>query len=260
MKSCPLFSGLALAAALLPAPTAFGGGDWPIIQRKDDVLCEYWNKLAGGEWNLAVLAHQQREETKGRKALMADEFGLGSMDNLRNLMRVIREEGISGGLLWSIRSHRRDGGWFYHNEGGTPINSYHVPGFAAGYAYEETRTLDLLRCEAYAIRGLPVPAVEKPEPAPMLFYRDGGFTWRGSTGAACYTLERAESPNGPWAAVAVGLPDSVVADARKHEESTNASPTLLWHEESVPAGKPFFYRVKGLNAGGETDYSNHVQR
>ena len=242
-----------------------GGGDWktfiadPNIDIISTHLYEYWNKLTGAESDLGLLAHRQREETRGRKPLIVDEFGLGSTANLRNLMRVIREEGIVGGLLWSIRSHRRDGGWFYHNEGGTPVNSYHVPGFAAGYAYEETRVLDLLRREAYAICGLPEPPIAKPVPAPVLFHRDGGFTWRGSTGAACYTMERAESPNGPWVVAAVGLADSVVADAKGLEASPNSNPTLLWYDESAPAGKSFCYRVKGLNVAGGTDYSNVVR-
>ena len=239
-----------------------GGGDEqafiadPNIDIISTHLYEFWNKLSGGETNLALLAHQQREETRGKKPLMVDEFGLGSTENLTNLMRVIREEGITGGLLWSIRGHHRAGGWYYHNEGGTPVNSYHVPGFSAGYAYEETRMLDLLRREAYAIRGLPVPPVEKPAPAPVLFQRRGGFIWRGSTGAACYTLERAESPNGPWTVAAMGLPDSVAADAKSVEDNPDPTPTILWYDETVPPGKAFFYRVKGLNAGGETGYSD----
>ena len=239
-----------------------GGGDVqafiadPNIDIISTHLYEYWNRLSGTETNLGRLAHQQREDTRGRKPLMVDEFGLGATENLRNLMRVIREEGITGGLLWSIRGHRRDGGWYYHNEGGTPVNSYHVPGFAAGYAYEETRVLDLLRCEAYAIRGLTVPPVEKPAPAPVLFHRQGGFVWRGSTGAACYTMERAESPDGPWSVAAVGLPDAVAADARSVEESRDPNPIILWYDEIAPTDKAFFYRVKGLNAGGETGYSN----
>jgi hypothetical protein len=242
-----------------------GGGDVkafiadPNIDIISTHLYEYWNKLSGTETNLGPLAHRQREETRGRKPLMVDEFGLGSTENLRNLMRVIREEGIAGGLLWSIRGHRRDGGWYYHNEGGTPVNSYHLPGFAAGYAYEETRMLDLLRHEACAIRGLPVPPVEKPAPAPVLFHRKGGFVWRGSTGAACYTMERAESPDGPWMVAAVGLPDSVAADAKSVEDSSDPSPIVLWYDETAPPGKAFFYRVKGLNAGGETGYSNVVR-
>ncbi len=108
---------------------------------------------------------------QGKKPLMIDEFGLGSTENLRALMKTIRETKIVGGLLWSIRGHRRDGGWYYHNEGGTPVNSFHVPGFSNGFTYDESRLLDLLRKEAYAIRGIPVPPIEKPSVKPVLFVK-----------------------------------------------------------------------------------------
>ena len=238
-----------------------GGGDRatfiadPNIDLISTHLYEYWNKQAGGDWRLGPIAHREREETRGRKPLLVDEFGLGSTENLRETMRVIREEGIVGGLLWSIRCHRRDGGWYYHNEGGTPVNSYHVPGFAAGFAYEETRMLDLLRAEAYSIRGLPAPPDEKPTPAPVLLQSEGGLVWRGSTGAACYTIERAPSANGPWETVAVGVQDSVIADVKEFEARGEWKPTVLWYDESAAAGGPTFYRVKGVNRAGETAWS-----
>jgi mannan endo-1,4-beta-mannosidase len=225
-----------------------------------DHLYEYWNKLGGRPSELAPIARASRQECKGKKPLMVDEFGLGSTENLRALMVTIREEGIVGGLMWSIRAHRRDGGWYYHNEGGTTVNSFHVPGFAAGYAYEETRLLDLLRKEAYAIRGLPVPPVAKPTPAPLLFIKGNGFTWRGSTGAASYTMERADKPAGPWRVIAVGLEDSVIADVKTFEPSPEASEALvLYCDELRDRGRGHYYRLKGVNIAGETDYSNVVE-
>lgn len=221
-------------------------------------LYEYWSRLNGQPVDLAAIAKADRAQCRGRKPLIIDEFGLGSVETQRALMRTIREEGIVGGLMWSIRSHRRDGGWYYHNEGGTPVNSFHVPGFTAGFAYGETRLLDLLRSEAYAIRGLQVPPITKPSPAPILFRAGDGFTWRGSTGASSYVLERAESVAGPWLVIARDLEDSVVADAKTYENSFSSSPQpplALYHDEAAPAGKSLYYRLKGLNRAGETDYS-----
>jgi len=230
----------------------------PNIDVISEHLYEYWRRLNGQPVDLAALARAARAECKGRKPLIVDEFGLGTVETQRALMRTIRDEGIVGGLMWSIRGHRRDGGWYYHNEGGTPVNSFHVPGFAAGFPYEETRMLDLLRSEAYAIRGLQIPPVAKPTPAPVLFRAGDGFTWRGSTGASSYILERAESTTGPWTVIALDLEDSVVADAKNYEASFSPGPqpTLaLYHDETAPIGKPFFYRIKGVNRAGETDYS-----
>ncbi len=228
----------------------------PNIDIISDHLYEYWNRMGGRPWQLAPIARESMKECRGIKPLMVDEFGLGSTENLKELMKTIREEGISGGLIWSIRSHRRDGGWYYHNEGGTPVNSFHVPGFSVGYVYDETRLLDLLRRESFLIRGLGPDEVQKPSPAPVLFLQGDGFTWKGSAGAEYYTIERAENPAGPWKVAATGLEDSVLADVVKYEHSPAAAePQILWHDENRQEGQTWYYRIKAVNQAGETDYS-----
>lgn len=232
----------------------------PNIDVISEHLYEYWNKMGGRPYELAPIAKEVREQCKGKKPLIIDEFGLGSTENIRSLMQTIREQGIVGGLLWSIRSHRRDGGWYYHNEGGTPVNSYHVPGFSNGYPYDEKRMLDIIRTESYLIGGMTPPAVEKPTPAPVLFTQGQGFTWRGSTGAAYYTIERAESAKGPWKVLATGLHDAVVYDVTNFEYTPAASePLTLYYDESAAAGKKYYYRIKGVNQAGETEYSNVLE-
>jgi hypothetical protein len=228
----------------------------PNIDIISDHLYEYWNRMGGKPWELSPIAKASRQECKGKKPLMVDEFGLGNTENLRALMKTIREENIVGGLMWSIRSHRRDGGWYYHNEGGTPVNSFHVPGFAAGFVYEETRLLDLLRTEAFLIRGMAPEPIAVPSPAPVLMQKGAGFTWRGSTGAAYYIIERAESSAGPWKMLATGLEDSVLGDVVKFEPSAEASePLVLYYDETSKAGKTYYYRIKGVNTAGSTAYS-----
>jgi hypothetical protein len=232
----------------------------PNIDIISDHLYEYWNRMGGQPWELAPIAKASWENCKGKKPLMVDEFGLGSTENLRSLMQTIKSTGIVGGLLWSIRGHRRDGGWYYHNEGGTPVNSYHVPGFANGFVYEETRMLDLLKQEAYAIRGLQIPALQKPSPAPVLMLLHDGFTWRGSAGARNYTIERAEAANGPWKIVATGLQDAVIADVTSFEPSAKASvPLVLYYDEQKSRGKKYYYRIKGENQAGSSAYSNIIE-
>lgn len=228
----------------------------PNIDVISDHLYEYWNRMGGKPWRLAPLALQSYQQCKGRKPLMIDEFGLGSTENIRELMQTIRESAIVGGLMWSIRSHRRDGGWYYHNEGGTPVNSFHMPGFSAGFVYDETRLLDLLRREAYLIRGIPAPEIEKPGPPPVLFAKKDGFTWRGSTGASYYTIERADKPKGPWKVLATGLEDSVLSEVAKFEASPeSAEPLTLYADETAQKGKTYYYRIKGVNAAGDSGWS-----
>ena len=218
-------------------------------------LYEYWNKIYGGPTDLATAARADWAECRGKKPLIVDEFGLAGIENNRTLMKTIREEGIVGGLLWSLRCHRRDGGFMVHNEGGTPIDSYHFPGFGTGQDNQETQLFDLLRAEAYAIRGLAVPPIAPPAPAPILFQTRGGLTWRGSTGANYYNLERATSAIGPWELRATGLHDSVVARSKELEESKDPSAVALWFDESAAPGSTYFYRVRGFNVAGATDYS-----
>jgi mannan endo-1,4-beta-mannosidase len=238
-----------------------GGGDRatfladPNIDVISTHLYEYWNRLSGLPTDLAALARTEAAECHGRKALAIDEFGLGGTENLRHLMRAIRTEGVAGGLLWGIRGHRRDGGFYYHNEGGTAVNSYHWPGFTAGFAYDERQVLDLLRTEAFALRGESAPPLAPPSPAPILLRAGAGLTWRGSTGAGTYTLERAERPEGPWQILAVGLEDSVIADVRAYEEKHAATPDVLYTDETAPAGRRSYYRIRGINAAGESPES-----
>lgn len=228
----------------------------PNIDLISDHLYEYWSKISGRPYDLSAQAIESLEQCKGRKPLVVDEFGLGTIENQVNLMRTIREHNIVGGLMWSIRSHRRDGGWYYHNEGGTPVNSFHYPGFASGFAYDEQRLLEVLRREAYSIRGIAMPAAPIPSPVPVLFATPTGLTWRGSTGAAYYILERAPTEKGPWSVLATGLHDSVIADVVNFEYSPQASePVTLYHDESREVGKTSYYRIKAANSSGSTSYS-----
>jgi hypothetical protein len=231
----------------------------PAIDVMSVHLYEYWNRVSGLPSDLAPLARQAAEECRGHKPLIIDEFGLASVGNVRALMRTIREEGVSGGLLWSLRGHRRDGGFYCHNEGGTAVNSYHFPGFAAGQGYDETELLGLVRTEAFAIRGVDPGVAEPPGPPPVLAFERGGFTWRGSTGAARYAMERAEAEAGPWSFCAGELADSTLVEVAAYEASGDSRPPLLWMDNAAPRGSEHYYRVRGLNPAGATAYSNVVR-
>jgi hypothetical protein len=218
-------------------------------------LYEHWNRLSGRSTDLAAIAAEEWAMCKGKKPLIVDEFGMGGTETMRKLMDEIRASGITGGLIWGIRGHRRDGGWYYHNEGGTVTNSYHIPGFATGRDFDERRILDLLRAEAYAISGLPVPPIAEPAQAPVLFALDGGLTWRGSTLAQYYVLQRSCSAKGPWVTVAAGLQDSVIGNVIAFEASGASNPGPIWFDENVMEGQPRFYRIKGANASGDGPWS-----
>ena len=237
------------------------GGDRAAFLASPDIdvmsshLYEYWNRLSGQSTDLSALARAERAQCLGRKPLVVDEFGLATVENNRALMETIRTDGIVGGLLWSLRCHRRDGGFMVHNEGGTTVNSYHYPGFGAGHDYQETELLDLVRAEAFALRGVAAPPDAPPVPAPVLLRTATGFTWRGSTGANFYAIERSERAGGPWEVRATGLQDSVVALAKELEESSDARPVTLWTDAGQAPRATYYYRIRGFNASGATAYS-----
>ena len=219
-------------------------------------LYEHWSRLCGNFTPLSVMAADEWKLCKGRKPLIVDEFGMGETETMRKLMAEIRTSGITGGLIWGIRGHRRDGGWYYHNEGETVTNSYHIPGFADGHDFDEQRILDLVRIEGFAIRGMAVPQMRKPVQAPVIFRLGDGLTWRGSTLASFYILERAATPDGPWTTIATGIQDSVIGNVMAYERSGASNQGALFYDETADDSTPLFYRVKGVNASGESEWSD----
>lgn len=227
---------------------------------------QYWDKLGGGDGDIAAMLLRDAARFNGRKPLFADEFGLADTQTLARFIGVLFNSEVSGGLLWGMRPHRRDGGFYYHNEPGSGVNSYHWPGFANGAAYDEQMVLRLLRESAFKIRGLAIPDLPPPTPAPVLLpvSPTGELRWRGSTGAAGYDIERSRSKDGPWTVVAADVSDEVVpaADVAGFEAQWDDAPVwappALWKDSPDRTKGPYYYRVVGKNAAGRTAYSNVV--
>lgn len=187
---------------------------------------------------------------KGKKPYFVGEFGFVPTKHLAEVMDATIADGISGALLWSLRFHNRDGGFYWHMEVGTGGNfykSYHWPGFASGAAYDEIAMLSLARDKAFEIQGVKPPPIEKPEPPKLLPTQDAAaISWQGATGAAYYDVERAESKRGPWTKVGRDVTD---ADLQYRP---------LFSDASVTTGKEYYYRVVARNAAGDSAPSNVV--
>jgi mannan endo-1,4-beta-mannosidase len=130
---------------------------------------------------------------KGKKPYFVGEFGFIPADEVKEVLDLVVDEGMSGALIWSLRYHHRDGGFYWHSEplGAGIFKAYHWPGFASGDAYEEIETLKHIRDAAFAIRGLDVPPIPKPQPPTLLPISDpSAISWQGSVGAAQYDVLR----------------------------------------------------------------------
>jgi hypothetical protein len=230
----------------------------PSIDILSEHLYEYWARQTGQSYDLPRLAREAKEHAGDQKAVIVDEFGLGETLRLEHLMDAIVQSDISGGLLWSIRSHRRDGGFYYHNEAGTRWNSYHWPGFSAGESYDESRLLAFLSRKAYEIRGLPLPPVSAPTGKPSLFPVGfaGELRWRGCIGANGYDIARAPAPDGPWTIIAEQVEDVNVSDVIIFEDSKVAQPPALYIDKTLSSGRTWYYRTQGRNSSGATAWSN----
>lgn len=216
----------------------------PSIDIVSDHYYAYWNQRSGRSTNLAAINRQSKTQSQSYgKVLIADEFGLGDLETLTNLMAEMFANGTSGGLLWGIRPHYRYGGFYHHNESDTVWNSYHWPGFSQNQSMDEIPMLDALRSSAYRMRGIPLPPLPVPTPQPFLFALEsaGQLRWRGSTGAAFYEVERAVTSEGPWEVIASKLYD---ADW----------PPRFYKDDK--ARNRVYYRLRAFNKSGYSPYSN----
>jgi mannan endo-1,4-beta-mannosidase len=228
--------------------------DSPSIDLLSDHYYEYWNRLFGKPYDLAAIHEESMAKIDGRKPLLVDEFGLAEMSNLERLMDAIIASGCSGGLLWSTRTHRRDGGFYCHNEGGTNVNSYHWPGFASADDWHETETLNLLRRKAFQIRGEErAPMAPPPWPPVLLSADQGQLIWRGTAGAARYRVERSHS-DGTWQTLTDEATDSPAIDVVAFENSGSSTVEPLFVDSSP--GPESRYRVVAINSAGESAPSN----
>jgi hypothetical protein len=209
-----------------------------------DILSRHYYVYFSGEKNLYKWCRSDKQLANGYgKVFIVDEFGLGATTNLLDLMNEIITSGTSGGLLWRLRSHRRDGGFYSHEDAGS-YKSYHWTGFPPGDFQDETHLLRLLRAKAFAIRH----AVEEPLPRPsapfLLPIRKHAISWQGSVGASSYILQRCETGSDNWTTIAAHITD-------------DREPPL-YLDQHTPTGKKLSYRVIACNSTGQSPPSNVV--
>ena len=212
-----------------------------------------------------TMAQQIRDDARmvnGKKAYIIGEFGFVSTAEMSDAMQAIMDSPASGGLLWSLRFRNRTGGFYWHSEpdGANLYKAFHWPGSVMGNPYDEMKLLDIVRADAFAIRGLPVPEVPVPSAPNLLPITDAAeISWQGSVGAKRYQVERAAEENGNLnlpgdGAHPVGGNWHIVSSS-VDEASTQYRPQFA--DENVPAGR-WYYRVRAGNDAGLSEPSNVV--
>jgi len=189
---------------------------------------------------------KNKELSNGRKPYFIGEFGLTSLENINTIVDSALNNYVSGIMIWSLRFHNRDGGFYMHREN-RGFGSYRLPGFASGYLYNEKEAIKLMREKAYKLDGKKPPLYEKPAAPYLLEISDVySISWQGSTGAASYVIERRELNESGWKIIAKDVSDA------------EAAYKPLFMDTAAVLGREYYYRVIAKNESGLSEPSNEV--
>ncbi|RKO87074.1 glycoside hydrolase superfamily [Blyttiomyces helicus] len=190
------------------------------------------------------------------KAFYIGEFGFSKLSTLTNVMETTRSlKRVSGALIWSLRFHSMDGGFYTHSED-HDFYAYHAPGFpeSDGFHRDEAETIALLRKQALRIQERNPAQVPHPTPpTPLLLApaAPGQLRWRGSAWAAEYDVRRGvASPQGfQWE-------EKLVAE---HVLDNVKSGQPIWSDHEQREGAGYVYSVQAVGVDGHrSEWSNVV--
>ena len=189
---------------------------------------------------------KNRQLTKGRKPYIIGEYGIVPAEDIRILTDTIIKEGLAGGMIWSLRTRNREGGFYHHYEY-SKVAAYRWPGFPSGELYDERLVLSMLHEKAWQIDGITAPWLPIPSAPELIDIKDvGEISWKGSPGATSYTVERKTDQDTSW---------TVVSDAA---DESRFQYRPLFNDETAEIGQTCYYRLKAKNGSGASGYSNVV--
>lgn len=215
-----------------------------------DVVTTHHYPSHGGD--IAKDVETAARAARGKKPYLVGEVGFIPVEEARRVLSAAVDNNTVGALYWSLRFHRREGGFYWHSEpdGANVFKAYHWPGFDSGDDYREREMLALLVEQAARINAAdPNAAAPQPQTPPaaaalLPIEHAGRISWQGSAGATGYDIERAETPDGPWATIAANVSDA----------ATQYRP--LFSDPSVELLRHYYYRVIARNAAGAGPPSN----
>jgi mannan endo-1,4-beta-mannosidase len=183
---------------------------------------------------------------KGKKPYIVGEYGIVPTKDIRAITDTIINQGLAGGMVWSLRFRNREGGFYNHYEYNN-VASYRWPGFSNGEIYDERSVLAMIRQKAYEIDGAKQPQLSVPDAPRLLTTNDvASISWQGSVGAQSYIVERKDMDSSDWKVIAGDVDES------KYQYCP------LFSDESAQLGRKYLYRIRSKNESGASDYSNVV--
>ena len=187
--------------------------------------------------------------TGGFKVFYAGEFGIAPTKMFEDLLDEVIADGTTGALIWSLRPHNKDGGYYKHNEGSTTFYSYHWPGFPENQGYDELAVVNLMKAKAYRIQTRVPPPIPVPEVPTMLSSSSVlSLNWRGSVGGRSYDIARAVNKDGEWTVVGTSI-----SDCKQIEKEGP-----LFRDSTAQPGTQYYYRVRAKNEAGLSGWSNII--
>ena len=167
--------------------------------------------------SLAVVEPQIEACRRARKPFVVYEYGwdrtnFATLAGLRAFLALLRRDReVAGDAFWALEAHADGHGW-------RPIPADVTDPAAAATVesgewwalyYPGRRTLvttaadmaaraEVIRRHDFAMSGLPLPPHPRSPAPEITSFGDHRLFWRGSAGAASYSIERASDARGPW--------------------------------------------------------------
>jgi hypothetical protein len=189
---------------------------------------------------------RNKKFSKNKKPYFVGEFGLTAPENIKAIVDSTINNDVSGIMIWSLRFHNRDGGFYMHreNNGNGP---FRFPGFESGEVYNEKEIIDFMRSRAFGIDKVEAPKIKIPVPPKLLEIKDNyNISWQGSVGASSYKVQRKENGKNEW----ITLSDKII--------DADAAYKPLFVDETAEIRREYYYRVFAQNESGISESSNEV--
>ncbi len=200
------------------------------------------------------------------KPFVVGEIGYGDIE-MEAAINTVVNDGATGILLWSLRTHDVNGGFKDHDDGSA--HSYHWPGFADNFVYNEAKIMANTWEMAYTIDGEAKPDIPAPAKAPVMLASPSNLDirWQGVTSAQYYDIERSDNGTDGWVLVGDDIEigntratNYILADRTDSfgNVHTNVKHQILFQDASTVEGETYYYRAKAINASGESAWSNVI--